>query len=810
VLTDVEIAFARQISELGMVALEALLPHIAARGADPRGPDLRQRLLNADLITPEEADDAAAAAAGKPRAEGLRGRRYVVGRELGKGANGIVHLAGDQRLGRSVAMKMSNKGRDCDDVELLRFAHEAQVTGQLAHPSIVPVHDLGVLPDGRPYYTMKRIEGETLKQVFDDLKKDVGERDEIWTVPHTMSVLLRVAQALAFAHDRGVVHRDLKPANVMTADYGEVLLLDWGVARVLGEAAPGVEEVATWRSVGEEDKTVHGTIAGTPAYMAPEQARGEIDRIGPPTDVWSFGILLYEFLVGRRPFRAKTVRELLEKVASEEIVAPSLTKCRVPVPTELEDLLLQCLEREPHDRFASGRELADAIEAWLEGSKRREQAEVLTRRAAGKAAAHAHAAEAAASKEAELTAGEATLPPWAEPEQRRQLWDLEQSWRNLRSLRDDTYDEAVALFQAALEREPDSEDARSGLASLYLRRMDESLQRGERGAARFFRSQVLRYDTGLLRRILVGASRLNLAGDPVGAEVVLRRVAPRGRQLVADDGRPIGTLPLQDVALSSGSWLVEILAPGRQAVRISVFADRPRMLSFDVSLPGLDLVADGFRYVPAGPFLAGGDPRALDGEPREERRLDAFGIGRFPVTVREFQEFLTDGGTAQGHHCWTGPPSIPRDVVGELPALGVSYLGAAAYARWLSARTGRRFRLPRHDEWEKAARGADGRTFPWGDLWEPSFCNAPDAVPGEPSPEAVGSRPEDCSVYGVRDLAGGVHEWVESDVAHRPELGEVRGGSWNGHPQMARLCSRARRPRAGRGGTIGLRLLQEL
>ena len=803
-----ELAFGRAVLELGLLELEELLEASAEAGAQA-APGLVRVLIRRGHLTQEQADDVAHIVQARPEAAGLRGHRYRLGPLLGKGANGSVLLAGDDRLGRKIALKLHGKGADLSAIELNRFCHEAQVTGQLAHPSIVPVHDLGLLPDGRPYYTMKRIGGTTLKDVLDSLRRREDTFEASWTVPHAVSVVLRVAQALAYAHDRGVVHRDVKPANIMVGDYGEVLLLDWGVARVLGRAGPGHEEVATWRSEGDEDRTIVGTIAGTPAYMAPEQARGDIDRIGPAADVYSVGVVLYEYIARRRPFTARDVRELLHKVVSDPVAAPSLIEGARRVPEELEALVMRCVEKEPEDRFADGRALAAALEGFLEGSRRRAEAAELTERGGRKSAAYSQAAEAASQAEAELRSREEALAPWAQADERRPVWRAEDRWRELRRLRDDSYDDAVSLYQAALDRQPENDEARAGLASLYLRRMDEAERRGESGAARFFRSQVLRYDPHVLGRLLEGAATLRLVCDPADATVTIRPLSPQDRVLRPGRTQRVPPDSLDGLQVPQGSWRLDLQSPGRSDVTLALSVDRPQELALRVRLPRPGDLLDGFVWVPAGPWIRGGDASALNPEDRSQPWSEGFAIARHPVTVAQFQAFLADRGNRDGHACWTGPEGLSDGERDRLPALGVSWDSALAYARWAGEQAGRTLTLPTHEQWEKAARGADGRVYPWGDSWEPGFCNNPDAERSDARPRPVGSFPEDASVYGVADLAGGVSEWVLGDVPHRPDRGWLRGGNWNGQPQQSRLGSRTTAPRGTRGGTVGFRLVQE-
>ncbi len=707
-------------------------------------------------------------------------------------------------------MKLLGGERELRDKDLLRFTHEAQVTGQLTHPSIVPVHDLGVLPDGRLYYTMKRIEGRSLREVLIGRKQEDPDIIDRWNVTLFVSTLLAVAQALAFAHDRGIVHRDVKPANIMIGAYGEVLLLDWGVARAMGAPVTGsesdAEPVATWRSLSDHDPTIDGTVAGTPAYMSPEQARGDIEAIGPWSDVYAVAVILYEWLARTRPIRGRTVDELLRRVIHDPIMSPARRNPDEFVPWELDELVMRCLDKNRSKRPQNGTELAAELERYLDGSRRREEAAALTRKGMERSAAYAAVAEATTEAEQFFQDLAGSTPPWASPVDRRPVWDADKRYRSLRHRRDDTYDESVALLQAAIERDPTARDAREGLANLYLRKMDEAEARGEVAAARFFRSQVLRFDTGALREMLEGPSTVTVTSRPEGAEVRLRPLLDMERGLQPGDSTVLGFTPLVQHSIDAGRYVLEVAT--RDGVVVApVHATRPDRHLVHVTVP--DGLLPDFVIVPAGAYVQGGDPEALDSLPRATLHVPAFAIGTHPVTQGEFARFLADEPNA-GWSSWTGPDGFDDEERALLPALGVSFSAAEAYAEWASRTTGRRLRLPTHSEWEKAARGVDARVFPWGGPWEPSFCNGPDAAPGEARVEPVGSRPRDVSVYGVADLSGGVHEWVASEVPHRPDRRWVRGGSWNGHPRAARICSRLVMPANSRGGAFGFRLVQQI
>lgn len=811
-IREEELAVARSLLSSGVLDLADLLRAVEHRAVSRTPPlPLQDYLVEGHYITSAEAVAAQKLGSSDGFDPRFRALRYELGGLLGKGANGFVNTARDQRLGRNVAIKFHSKEAKLSPVELGRFAHEAQVTGQLSHPNIVPVHDLGILPDGRPFYAMKQIDGGTLKKEFDRLKTGDVDAEAQWTTLYFIRKMMGVAQACAFAHDHGVVHRDVKPANIMIGDYGEVLLLDWGVARVLGRSEGPLEPVTTWRSDDEQDRTIVGTVAGTPAYMPPEQAKGEIEKIGPASDVYSIGVIIYEFLVGRRPFRASSVRELLDKVASEEIVPPSQrSDCRYVVPPGLEALVMRCLAKNIEKRFRDGRELVTALEGFLDRSRRQDEGRDRARMGDEKATEYRRAADAAVRKEEDLRERRASTAPWAPAELRQQLWAEESIWRDLRRIRDNTYDEAVSLYQSSLKSDPDNVRSREGLASLYVRRMKEAESRGELATSQFYRGQALRFDTGRFRPHIQGPFRLALSSDHDHAQVRAQPIRMGDRVLRPGESVALGSTPLKDVALEAGSWLITVSAMDGRQIRFPVYAHLPRLLELRADFDVADRVVEGYVFVPTGFFTAGGDPMAIDAPLLEERSVVNYAIGRHPVTQAEFAVFMKEEGASAGYRCWTGPETVSQEEQPRLPALGISLEASQAYAGWLSRRLGRTFRLPTNDEWEKAARGVDRRVFPWGDDWEPTFCNGPDSFARTPRPLGVGTSPEDCSVYGVYDLAGGVSEWVSDPVPHRPDRGWVRGGSWNSHRQGARLSSRGTMPKDSTGGTVGFRLVQEL
>jgi tetratricopeptide (TPR) repeat protein len=292
--------------------------------------------------------------------------RYTLTRLHGQGGIGQVWLARDADLGRDVALKELRPEREGHPGARARFLEEARVTGQLEHPGIVPVHELACPADAPPFYTMRMVRGWTLAEAIKDYhrKRQAGQVGPL-DLHSLLRAFVAVCNAVAYAHSRGVLHRDLKPANVVLGDYGEVVVLDWGLARLLSRNGQ-VEEATSLLPVslegGSRDETLQGQVLGTPAYMAPEQAEGRLDLLGPTSDVYALGAVLYEVLSGQPPFSGPN-DEVLRRVAREE---PEPPRQRVAaVPAALEAVCLKALAKKPAGRYASAGELGKEVERWL-------------------------------------------------------------------------------------------------------------------------------------------------------------------------------------------------------------------------------------------------------------------------------------------------------------------------------------------------------------------------------------------------------------------------------------------------------------
>ena len=298
--------------------------------------------------------------------------RPTVLRPHAQGGLGAVFVALDAELHREVALKRILEQHADNPQSRQRFLLEAEVTGGLEHPGIVPVYGLGTYQDGRPYYAMRFIRGESLKDAIADFHRDTLLKDDPGrsasgglALRQLLRRFLDVCNAIDYAHSRGVLHRDIKPANIVVGKHGETLVVDWGLAKPLGHGEPGRaadERTLVPRSFSGTAETLQGSTLGTPAYMSPEQAAGNIENLGPSSDVYSLGATLYCLLTGKPPFQGDVV-ESLRAVQKGDFPAPR--QLDPSIDRGLEAACLKAMSLEPENRYQSPRALADDIERWM-------------------------------------------------------------------------------------------------------------------------------------------------------------------------------------------------------------------------------------------------------------------------------------------------------------------------------------------------------------------------------------------------------------------------------------------------------------
>ena len=752
---------------------------------------------------------------------------------LGRGAMGEVRRVRDRKLGRTLAMKTIHAAALPRKDLLARFLEEAQATAQLQHPGIIPVYDLGILPDGRLWFTMKEITGTTYSRVVSDVHRASRTTWETtasgWSLRRLIDALRQICEAMGYAHSRGVVHRDLKPSNIMVGQHGEVMVLDWGLAKLVGrnappavepDFAPEYESVASNRSAERAFQTRIGQVAGTPAYMPPEQARGQIDQISPRSDVYALGAILYAVLSGRPPFSGNSANAILQQVKSSapeplgtasipaetfgfDLPMRSPETNRPPIPPPLVEICERAMARQADERFESAQEMAHALQEWLDGAKRRDAARAIVAAAKRKAPEAEQLRAQAASLREESARLMVDVKPWSSAKAKLPGWKKEDEAIELERQAEIAMLEEELLLHGSLTHHADLPAAHAALARRY---------RAEHAKAEAAKADVLRSETLLRRHVaalpedhadrlhhhayLKGNGALTLVTDPPGAEVMLHRYVVRNRRLVAHFERNLGRTPLHEVPLPMGSYLCVLRHPGHKDVRYPVSikrqehwhgippgADAPAT----IHLPPVGALAPDDCYMPAGWFECGGDPMLDNSLPDRRVWVDARVFRRFPVTNQEFLAYLNalvaSGNEEEAlrnaprerettvheqgrmlYHFDGKSFSLHAEAESELnhpsaPVTMVSWQDARAYAQWEAARTGQPWRLPGELEWEKASRGVDGRFYPWGSSFDPSWTSCRDSVFGPPKSLPVGQFRGDESVYGIRDLAGGVTDW---------------------------------------------------
>jgi formylglycine-generating enzyme required for sulfatase activity len=795
-----------------------------------RHPGLAPALRELAALSP------ALATPGVPRraAPGTRLGDFLLVRELRSGGMGTVFEAEQPSLKRRVAVKVLPWTLGLSEEGRRRFLREAEALARCRHPGVVSVLAVGE-SEGVHWLAMELVPGRALDVVLDEWRAQGPPAD---AVRRACRIAAEAARALHAVHEAGLLHRDVKPGNVIVDADGRPRLIDFGLARDEADAL-----------------TRSGAAPGTPAYMSPEQLRGERALDGR-ADVWSLGATLYEMLTLRRPFEAETTESLRHQILAREPRAPR--RLGVALPRDLETIALHALEKSRADRYPTAAALADDLEAFLQfrpvrarppGPARR-LAKLVRRHPlpaalAGVALAALLALGAQAGRQArreararveraqaEVTRGRGLLERWQSlggeiagaratveegalaaershvpPEARRRQREARRRLEALRAEADGTLEEALRAVQLAFSHAGESDDARRLAADVYVGRYREAVARGDDAAAGMLGRLVAGYDReGRHARELEGRGRVTLRLRPEGAAVALFRYARADE----DDRLAARQVPGFDpsagpVPLAHGSYLVEARRDGCETLRLPFVVGRGEDAVVEGELLPEGSTPEGFVHVAGGPCVIGGDPEAFN--PRARRRVEVgpFWIARFETTVGEYLKFLNDPKTVaeieRARREGKPPIRVPRDPADpsgktlragadgrfetgwnpKWPIFGVSYEDAAAYVEWknrVEPHAALVWDLPQPEEWEKAARGADGRLFPWGDVFDWSLMKGGWSRSGRSMPEPVEAFATDESPYGVRGMAGSIREWNHGWPDDPDKWKPIRGGSW--------------------------------
>ncbi len=288
--------------------------------------------------------------------------RYTQFKTVAKGGKCLIQSCKDYHLSRVVAYKSLHREIADDPFEQKRFLREARVTAMLQHPNTIPIYELSRDRRGHFFFTMKLVEGYTLREVQDMAAEEGTQAVDGYGFHRLVTILIQVANALDYAHSHGVVHRDVKPANILMGPFGEVLLLDWGLAKVWSEEPEEIPEMPLLSS-GDPTLTSQGKLQGTAHYMSPEQVEGA-PSLDHRSDIYSVGAVLYEVLAGRTTFVGDKVSEILNQVRTLDPPAPSKVATDRKIPSQLEEICMRCIEKDPDRRIQTARALVAALRSW--------------------------------------------------------------------------------------------------------------------------------------------------------------------------------------------------------------------------------------------------------------------------------------------------------------------------------------------------------------------------------------------------------------------------------------------------------------
>ena len=705
--------------------------------------------LEVTVVTPRAAQQPVVVGANQSYAD--HHGRYALVKEIARGGMGQIYFGEDPQLERQVAVKVSSISEGGEDP---RFTKEAKVLALLAHPNIVPIHTMGVDAQGRPFYSMKLVKGRTLQAVLNALKEGDTTATKEYTQAALLTIFRKVCDAMAFAHAKGILHRDLKPENIMVGEYGEVLVMDWGLAKILGErdAAGAVTAAAT--DTGDYGMTLEGEVMGTPQYMSPEQAEGMVAELDTRSDIYSLGGILYAILTLRPPVGGSTLAEVLGNVKSG-VLSPMGTATRmakgiggrpepmaVAVPAALQAVTLKAMATDRSKRYASVELFAEDIEFYQNGFATSAESAGLLRRA--------------------------------------RLWVA----RN-RTLAASAAVLFVLLGKVVVDGQRAALAIRrlSASAPVFAARAQELLKDGDFAGALEAAENAVDLEPGNALNHVVCGNALQVLMRLEDAKKAYERALFMGGAEGAQDGLQLTETVLAAVAKDGEAKAKLALYEG-----LSASGRQMEALAFGKGLG--DFWKERKQDLSVIPELVKCLEAKLLPVPGTEMLLS-----KTEFTVGEWKLYLK----AEGLPDWQQPDKDWTQT-DEHPVVKVGWNQAVKMCEWLSKVTGKEWRLPTNAEWEAAV---GTFTFPWGDYFPPKWDDGNYAIlaDGKPDPKRVGvdgilgTAPVGsfkANALGFYDLGGNVAEWMLDgfDVKDPKSNRVLRGGNWNVVANFARSANR--------------------
>ena len=769
-------------------------------------------------------------------------------RTLGLGGSGEVFSGKDPGLRRFLAVKILRPEYRSQRKLVESFIREARITAQIEHPNIVPVHRIGYSPEVGVFFTMKEIEGRDLRSIIRALRDKKPAADRFIPLNRRLEIFIAVCQGIAFAHSKGVIHCDLKPANVMVGNFGEVMIMDWGLSlyRNDRDCSPSGQKIDLARnsSAGLPEEPVRELpagavrVSGTPAFMSPEQASGQMDLIDEKSDIYGLGTILYCLLTLESApiYPDRSTDDVLFDAARGRIIRPRRRAPLRAIPRELEAITMKALAFDRATRYESAEELLEDVRHFMEkfpvNAYRNNWFYKLKKLAVRRPLVPLTLLAA-------MIAGGGVIGVNAL--EMRSLNEATRGRVQHASMRADAYYKLATRtyrnMQRGIPAASESEFLRQsiefanytnlaleGLSLIELRKGFSQIRKREflQLLCHLFRQQIeLCHLTGNSTALQAATRQFQTRWQGVWMDIfetdpplamMIRQIlrnrsgivlkAPAAVSVVIRPEDPDRSLPGEwqsadaDTLLNipSGSYLLRAGYPDGQEIFFPVEAMAGKRVELD--LQSLPAIPDGFAWIPGGVFQTGhaelqdGHVRHLPGffiQKHEVLLKDYLAFWRQlkdPVLKKHYRGVYRDPGEL-GQYVWNEQGKLNAPFTEDMPVFGISGPAAEAYCRYRTEKTGLLHRLPTRLEWEKAARGVDGRRFVWGnravlqaaytkDFPESDGGRARFAVP-------AGLYPLDRSVYGVWDMAGNLREMVR-DPEDSGSVYRVMGGSFRlGH-----------------------------
>lgn len=780
-------------------------------------------------------------------------KRFSQIHTIGLGGIGTVMSAYEEHLDRDLAIKMLRPAFRNSLNSVSRFIQEARATAHIAHPNIVPVYELGIFEDSGPFFTMKHVKGVTLHHILKRLDQKSEKYIKKYSLRSLLNIFIAICNGVAYAHSKNIIHRDLKPANIMLGDYGEVMVMDWGLVKKADHADEYFpnDPMPISQSASDIINTLDGEVTGTPAFMSPEQACGDNLAVDIQSDIYCLGAILCVILTKRRsPFSSglKTL-EILNLVANGRIIPPRKQKPKLKISKELNAITMKAMSHDKKMRYASVLDFISDIRNYLDNypvmaypvplyikffkaCKRRPMIPVTIAVAIftlitafgfqlydqnerfnyniKQASENINSGDLMYAKLKTVIKRLAELRKSNNKTDEQKIDALDKQRNQFEAFLDNYYNAAEIFLLKINTTGARLKEVNTKLGHIMKNKIYYSLMNKDFGKSKKLVSlmrlnkraesyQQVRENDELYRKmnlVFYNEGIINIKTIPEGSEVEIIEILPIEPEDISEDRleiKQLGSTPIKGFTLAAGSYEVTLYSENRPTITYPLLIEPGDIVNQKIYIP--KKIPAGMSYIPAGAYYT--EELSSTSKGMTRKTLAGFFIKKSEVTFEEYLRFwvtLNDPGEKQRYRsmllldknsrrlapAWDSSAKLSRYLKLQHPVCGISYKAAVAYCLWIARQRHRPCRLPSVDQWEKAARGVDGRKYVWKS--EEQFKNIlipenQNAVKKYQFGAPTATFPLDVSVYGVLDMAGNVREYTSSLNPGSKNMFIVKGGS---------------------------------